>query len=829
MNRYEAQDAMLYQAVNGLMSGNADSYNDMYNLSIKYIYKIIYDIVQDYHTTEDLVQETYIAIYNKLNTLQDVTKFYAWAGRIATNFTLRYIQSNRRELLTLDSDEEDSDFIFDVAAQDNEAFIPENILMDKEKQRILGDIIDGLSVEQKIVIQYFYYEDMSVSEIADAMACPVGTVKSRLNYARKTIKDAVLDLDVNENTRFYSLSHVPLFLIVFREAVENFSFAEAVGVAAIGAEVIGAKATVEGAFAGEIAGQGAATVGGGVASEGAGAIGGNAVATGTINTGSVGSATATGVGGTTTTSGAMAGKAATGALSKFVGTVGGKIAIGAVTTGVLVTGGIVIHNSINDDKVPVEVDTTPMVINMESTLNTETVVDEEDRFMYEYVTITYDDETVTLGFDGEIYEYGFDAYNTLSPELKDLHEEKYDQVVEAEEEALADLFDDKIEFTIDGEKFEFYLEEVKVEYLGDEGETTYIKLIGGGVLPDNVDEIQEHQQALYDEQMAENEEQAVIEEEQTEEDALAELIKEYYMGVLEDFYIYGTDPFGNPLPARASGGDNQVYAYAIIDVDSDGWDELIVQHTEGEIVYGYNPHTSEVIEELNIHQYNAWMDKFIYYYEYYDNGYVVQQRGYRETSIYKYDPETDTYDTTNQLWHCETIYMYYYELKEEFTASDEEEMASVVSQYDTNGDGNVWLYYDDAGNPIFFDDDAYKADLEAQLAGGNVIPIWTYDITEVVSSDVVDEKKYTAYMEVVERAYLEGIGTAGIEYSDGGSDERKYAIYDINNDGEEELIIIYGEYTYIYYFEPNTKEVWESYMHHGKPKFYDNGYIGNQY
>ena len=312
MNRYQQQDEQLYQAVYSLMCGNTNSYYDMYNLSIKYIYKIIYDIVQDYHTTEDLVQETYLTIYNNLVTLQDINKFYTWAGRIATNLTLRYIQSNRRELLLLDSEEGAEGFVFDVASQDMEAFIPESILMDMEKQRIIGDIIDELSVEQKLVVQYFYYEEMSVSEIATIMGCPVGTVKSRLNYARKAIKEAVVNLDINENTRLYSLATVPLFLLVFRETVERFFLAEGV----------------------------TSTVAAGTSSSaGAGTVGGNTVATGTSSSAGAGT-----VGGN-----AVAGKTVTGTMGKVFGTMAGKIATGVMAGAVILGGGIAIHNAVTED------------------------------------------------------------------------------------------------------------------------------------------------------------------------------------------------------------------------------------------------------------------------------------------------------------------------------------------------------------------------------------------------------------------------------------------------------------------------------------------------
>ena len=88
---YAEKDAELFAEVQKLKDGYMPSYNRVYELSSKYIYKIINDIVKNHHTTEDLMQETYVQIYNKIGMLQEARAFYVWAGRIATNLTLRHI------------------------------------------------------------------------------------------------------------------------------------------------------------------------------------------------------------------------------------------------------------------------------------------------------------------------------------------------------------------------------------------------------------------------------------------------------------------------------------------------------------------------------------------------------------------------------------------------------------------------------------------------------------------------------------------------------------------------------------------------------------------
>ena len=215
----------------------------MYNLKIKYLYKIIYDIVQDYHTTEDMLQETFLKIYNNIGSLQNPEAYFVWAGRIATNLCVRYIHKYRKEILSTATEdgEGNEEFIFDTVADDNEMFIPESVLDNKEQQRMIGEVIDSLSVEQKLAVQCFYFEEMSVKEIAALMECSEGTIKSRLNYARKSIKESVLNIEKTQGTKLYSFGAIPVLLFVYK------SFARAAvptaAVAGTGAALAGACGT----------------------------------------------------------------------------------------------------------------------------------------------------------------------------------------------------------------------------------------------------------------------------------------------------------------------------------------------------------------------------------------------------------------------------------------------------------------------------------------------------------------------------------------------------------------------------------------------------------
>ena len=317
---YESKDEQLFSEIRKLKEGSSGDYNAVYELSNKYLYKIVNDIVKNQDDTEDILQEAYLQIYNKINTLNEVESFYVWAGRIATNMTYRYIQKNRKELL-VSGDEEENEFFFDNVENDDEAFIPETVVENKESQRLIAGIINSLSTEQKLCIQYYYYEEMSVNDIAEAMECSTGTVKSRLNYARKSIKDAVLSLEVNEGTKLYSLAAFPVFALIFRQELSGWllkaadlvmPFFTSGGVyhaataAAGGAAIAGGSIGGGAQIAGGSIGGGAQVAGGsigGSAQVAGGSIGGSAAVTSSAEEAGVSAAAETATAGATATTG----------------------------------------------------------------------------------------------------------------------------------------------------------------------------------------------------------------------------------------------------------------------------------------------------------------------------------------------------------------------------------------------------------------------------------------------------------------------------------------------------------------------------------------------
>lgn len=206
----------LRQAIKDYKSGNGQAFDVLYNESSKYVYTCIYKVMCGNDNTQDaisdIMQDTYVEISRYITQLEDEEKFLSWAGTIATRKCYAYLKKSRKYVLL-----NEEDITFDTLA-DNDNIIPEEIMQDKEKQRLLREIINTeLTEMQKLCIIAYYYNEQKQSEIAKELGIPENTVKTNLSRAKSKIKDGVLDLEKKKGTKLYSIA--PFMLLLFREEV----------------------------------------------------------------------------------------------------------------------------------------------------------------------------------------------------------------------------------------------------------------------------------------------------------------------------------------------------------------------------------------------------------------------------------------------------------------------------------------------------------------------------------------------------------------------------------------------------------------------------------
>ena len=158
-------------------------------LVIKYQHRIIQLVnryVKDPSEAEDVAQDSFIKAYRALPNFRGDSAFYTWLYRIAINTAKNYLLSRNRRHSDYQVDVDEAEQIHN-APQLQGLESPEHLLMTDEIVNVVRGAIEMLPEEMKVAIMLREFEGLSYDEIAQAMECPVGTVRSRIFRAREMI------------------------------------------------------------------------------------------------------------------------------------------------------------------------------------------------------------------------------------------------------------------------------------------------------------------------------------------------------------------------------------------------------------------------------------------------------------------------------------------------------------------------------------------------------------------------------------------------------------------------------------------------------------------
>ena len=183
--------------------GNKAAFGALYEETGRTVYFSCLKLLGDPQLAEDITQETYLTALQKLGTLAQPETFPAWVNRIGINLCKMHFRNN-------DAPEDNSEEIIEEIP--DEGLIPEEYVSNDAKRKIIMEIIDTvLTEEQRQSVILYYFDMLTVPEIAEVMNCTTGTVTSRLSAARKKIKEAVLIYEENNNDRLHAA--VPVFIL----------------------------------------------------------------------------------------------------------------------------------------------------------------------------------------------------------------------------------------------------------------------------------------------------------------------------------------------------------------------------------------------------------------------------------------------------------------------------------------------------------------------------------------------------------------------------------------------------------------------------------------
>ena len=175
----------------------------------------LYQLLKNETTAQDIMQETYITAFLKIQSLEKSSQIRSWLNRIAVNKCKNYLKGKGEIQL-------DDEIFENQAIVDERISIPEEYISDKAKREIILSIMQEVlsDVQYQTVIMH-YFNEMTVDEIAEVFECSRGTVLSRLNYSRAKMKTAIEDYENKSGDRLHGVVVVPFFTTIFREQAKS--------------------------------------------------------------------------------------------------------------------------------------------------------------------------------------------------------------------------------------------------------------------------------------------------------------------------------------------------------------------------------------------------------------------------------------------------------------------------------------------------------------------------------------------------------------------------------------------------------------------------------
>ena len=195
-------------------NGNKKAFDKLYELTHNDVWYNCLSLLKDEENAKDIMQETYITAFLKLDTLKDEEKFCGWLTAIATNKSKNKLKGKVEYQI--------DDEILIAETETDELMLPEEYITKAEKRKVLLQIMeDTLSFNQYQTVLMFYFDEMSISEIAQGLEISEGTVKSRLNSSRAKMKTAIEDYENKSGDKLHGVVFVPFFTTIFREQAKS--------------------------------------------------------------------------------------------------------------------------------------------------------------------------------------------------------------------------------------------------------------------------------------------------------------------------------------------------------------------------------------------------------------------------------------------------------------------------------------------------------------------------------------------------------------------------------------------------------------------------------
>ena len=197
MRKYAISDSQL---VSQYKNGSEEAFAELVNRHKNKIYTTIYLIVKDQYLAEDLLQETYVKVVNKIKSgsYHEEGKFLPWVSRIAHNLAIDHFRKAKRYPVIV---MEDGNNVFNTLEFSEDSIESKKIQQDTHA--LLKKLIEELPDSQREVLMMRHYMEMSFREIAEATGVSINTALGRMRYALINLRKKMKELNITYDENLY--------------------------------------------------------------------------------------------------------------------------------------------------------------------------------------------------------------------------------------------------------------------------------------------------------------------------------------------------------------------------------------------------------------------------------------------------------------------------------------------------------------------------------------------------------------------------------------------------------------------------------------------------
>ena len=181
----ERTDALL---IEGLREGDMTALAILVEKYQQLVYRVAIQITQNHEDANDVMQDTFLKVYDSIHSFREDAMFETWLYRIVVNHAMNLVKRRKRRRETHFLDVDGSELSLNAVQATGSASDPQKYLEKKELQKWVTQAVDSLPVKHRTVIILHEFEGLTHPEIASILGCSEGTVRSRLHYARRKLR-----------------------------------------------------------------------------------------------------------------------------------------------------------------------------------------------------------------------------------------------------------------------------------------------------------------------------------------------------------------------------------------------------------------------------------------------------------------------------------------------------------------------------------------------------------------------------------------------------------------------------------------------------------------